>query len=189
MPKNTFFPHEITIFWSAKKWCKDTFFPTLHALSLVIFATATAVAFVLLHNSRFNSLLYTVWTNAFSEIAPEVMPRYSRLLVWKITLVQTSFTEPPNTIPTLIKWNTHWWPLMATMKTLQEQRMYMKPAHVSPSCYFHTTYYFTEGFFFFLILISLFRHSSTMSVSCSSIHPSYSTCMLTDIWSVPTSTW
>jgi len=35
------------------------FFPTLHPLSPVIFATATMVAFVLLHNSRFNWHCYT----------------------------------------------------------------------------------------------------------------------------------
>ena len=35
------------------------FFSTLHPLSLVIFATATVVAFVLLHNSRFNFHCYT----------------------------------------------------------------------------------------------------------------------------------
>ena len=35
------------------------FFPTLHPLSTVIFATATVVAFVLLRNSRFNFHSYT----------------------------------------------------------------------------------------------------------------------------------
>ena len=36
-PKRIFF-HELAIFSSAKKWHKDTFFPTLHPLSPVIFA-------------------------------------------------------------------------------------------------------------------------------------------------------
>ena len=54
-PKTYFF-HELVIFWSAKKQCKDTFF---YPLSPVIFATATAVAFVLLRNSRFNFHCYT----------------------------------------------------------------------------------------------------------------------------------
>ena len=58
MPQNAFFSHEITIFWSAKKWCKDIF-STLHPLSPVILATATVVAFVLLHNARFNFHWYT----------------------------------------------------------------------------------------------------------------------------------
>ena len=48
--------HKIVIFWSAKKW---HFFFALHPLSPVISATATAVAFVLLHNSRFNFHCYT----------------------------------------------------------------------------------------------------------------------------------
>ena len=58
MPPNAFL-HEIAIFWSAKKRRKDTFFPTIHPLSPVIFATATVVAFVLLRNSRFNFHYYT----------------------------------------------------------------------------------------------------------------------------------
>ena len=58
MPHNTFFPwtHNLLV---CQKLCKDTFFPTLHPLSLLIFATATVVAFVLLHNSRFNFHCYT----------------------------------------------------------------------------------------------------------------------------------
>ena len=35
------------------------FFSTLHPLSTVIFATATVLAFVLLHNSSFNFHCYT----------------------------------------------------------------------------------------------------------------------------------
>ena len=35
------------------------FFPTLHPLSMVVFATAAVLAFVLLHNSRFNFHCYT----------------------------------------------------------------------------------------------------------------------------------
>ena len=35
------------------------FFPTLHPLSTVIFATATVLAFVLLRDSRFNFHCYT----------------------------------------------------------------------------------------------------------------------------------
>ena len=102
MPQNTFFPHEIVIIWSAKKWCKDTLFSTLHPPSPVIFATATVAAFVLLHNSRFNfHCYYTARSNAYSEIGPEVT-------LWPLatscakdykghSLVQSSFTEPPNT--------------------------------------------------------------------------------------------
>ena len=48
----TIFFHELTIFWSAKKDAMDP-------LSLVIFATATVVAFVLLRNYRFSFHSYT----------------------------------------------------------------------------------------------------------------------------------
>ena len=57
-PKTHFF-YELAIFWSGKKRRKDTFFPTLHPLSTVIFATATVLAFVLLRDSRFNFHCYT----------------------------------------------------------------------------------------------------------------------------------
>ena len=53
------FLHELAIFWSAKKQRKNTFFSTLHPLSTVIFAAATVLAFVLLHDSRFNFHCYT----------------------------------------------------------------------------------------------------------------------------------
>ena len=63
-----------------------TFLSTFHPLSLAIFETATVVAFVLLHNSRFNFHCYT---------QREAMPTQksarkwhcdlSQLLAWKIT--------------------------------------------------------------------------------------------------------
>ena len=59
MPQNAFFFSKLAIFWSAKKWRKDPFFPTHHPLSTVIFATATVLAFVLLRDSRFNFHHYT----------------------------------------------------------------------------------------------------------------------------------
>ena len=46
------------IYWSAKKMTQ-TLFSTLHPLSTVIFAAATVLAFVLLHDSRFNLHCYT----------------------------------------------------------------------------------------------------------------------------------
>ena len=55
--KHIFF-HEISIF-VIQKTTQRHFFSTLHPLSLVIFATATVVAFVLLSNSRFNFQCYT----------------------------------------------------------------------------------------------------------------------------------
>ena len=63
--------------WSSgQKMTQRHFFPpTFHPLSLVIFATATVVAFVLLHNSRFNFHCYIQrqWSNAYTEIGPKVM--------------------------------------------------------------------------------------------------------------------
>ena len=52
------FFYELMIFWSAKKQHRH-FFPSLHPLSTVIFATATVLAFVLLCDSRFNFHGYT----------------------------------------------------------------------------------------------------------------------------------
>ena len=69
------------ILWSSgqpKKLCKDTFFPTIHPLPLVIFATATVVAFVLLHNSRFNFHCYT---------QREAMPTQKLAWKWRCNLL------------------------------------------------------------------------------------------------------
>ena len=62
------------------------------------------VAFVLLHNSSFNlHCLYTEWSNAYSEISPEVMLQPLATSCVKDykghSLVQTSFTKPPNRMP------------------------------------------------------------------------------------------
>ena len=68
MPQNALFSYVIVIFYSAwkknekkkkKKTTQRYFFSTLHPLSKVIFATATVLAFVLLHDSRFNFHCYT----------------------------------------------------------------------------------------------------------------------------------
>ena len=58
MPQNAFFPqnHDLLV---CQKMMQRHFFPTLHPLSPIIFATATVVAFVLLCNSRFNFHCYT----------------------------------------------------------------------------------------------------------------------------------
>ena len=53
-----FFPRTRNLLVSHKT-TQRTFFPTLHPLSLVIFANATVVASVLLHNSRFKFHYYT----------------------------------------------------------------------------------------------------------------------------------
>ena len=57
MPQNTFFPQTHDLLVSPKNDTK-TRFSILHPLSLVIFATATVVVFVLLCNSRFNFHCY-----------------------------------------------------------------------------------------------------------------------------------
>ena len=57
MPKKTIFLHTIAI-WSAKKQCRH-FVSILHHPSPVFLANTTAIAFVLLCNSRFNFHCYT----------------------------------------------------------------------------------------------------------------------------------
>ena len=113
MPQNAFFLQTRDLLVSQKTMQRH-FLSGLHLLSLVIFATATVLAFVLLCNSSFVilvqlPLLYTAWSNAYSEIGPEVMP-------WPLatscakdykghTLMQTSFTELPNTkLMMSVKW-------------------------------------------------------------------------------------
>ena len=58
MPQNAFFPqtHDLLV---SRKTTQRHFFPTLHPLSPIIFATATVVAFVLFRNSRFSFHCYT----------------------------------------------------------------------------------------------------------------------------------
>ena len=46
--------HELMIFWSARKRCKDISFYILHHLSPVILADATVAAYLLLCSSRFS---------------------------------------------------------------------------------------------------------------------------------------
>ena len=57
MPQNAFFPRTRDLLVS-QKTTQRHFFSTLHPLSMVIFATATVVAFVLLCDSRFNFHCY-----------------------------------------------------------------------------------------------------------------------------------
>ena len=58
MPQNAFFLRTRDLLVS-QKMTQRHFFPTLHPLSTVIFATATVLAFVLLRNSRFIFHCYT----------------------------------------------------------------------------------------------------------------------------------
>ena len=70
-PEMHFF-HKIKIFWSAKKWCKDTFF---HPPSPFPGNFCNCNSGGICTASKFYvqlSLLYTAWSNAYSEIGPEV---------------------------------------------------------------------------------------------------------------------
>ena len=97
MPQNAFFPRTRDLLVSQK--IMETLFFAIHPLSPVIFAVATLVALVLLVNSGLN-LLYTVWSNAYSEIGPEVTLQPLETSCAKDykghPLVQTSLTELPN---------------------------------------------------------------------------------------------
>ena len=76
MPKNAFFLRTRDLLVSQKTTQRHFWF-TLHPLSVVIFATATVLAFLLLRNSSFNFHCYT--------IGPEVRCDLTRLLARKIT--------------------------------------------------------------------------------------------------------
>ena len=59
MPQKAFFLRSRNLLLSQKTMQRHFFSPTLHPLSPVIFATATALAFVLPRDSRFNFHCYT----------------------------------------------------------------------------------------------------------------------------------
>ena len=92
------FFYKLAIFRSTKKQCKDTsFFPTLHPLSTVIFATATVLAFVLLSTSTVihsvKQCLLRNWPGSvLRPLATSLLKDYKAH-----SLQQTSFTEWPNT--------------------------------------------------------------------------------------------
>ena len=105
-PQMHFFPHEFAIFWSAKKRRKDAFFP--HPPSpfpgnfcnckqwchLYCFAVLSSSSIVIHSGVKPG--------NAYSEIGPEVTLRPLAASCAKDykghSLVQTSFTEPPNRV-------------------------------------------------------------------------------------------
>ena len=76
MPQNAFFPWNCNLLVS-KKMMQRHFFPTLHPLSPVLLVTAIVVAFVLLHNSRFNFHCYT---------QREAMPTQKSARKWRCDL-------------------------------------------------------------------------------------------------------
>ena len=77
-PQNAFFPQTLDLPVS-QKMMQRYFFSTLHPLSLVIFSTATVVAFVLLRNPRFNFHCY---------IQCEAMPTQKSARKWCCYLSQ-----------------------------------------------------------------------------------------------------
>ena len=97
--QKTYFFHELAIFWLAEKRCKDTFFP---------FSITFPCNFRKRNNNGIFTasqfyvqfpLLYTVWSNASSEIGPEVTLQTLATFCAKDykghSLEQTSFTESP----------------------------------------------------------------------------------------------
>ena len=99
MPQNTFFLRTRDLLVS-QKFTQRHFFSTLYPLSMVIFATATVLAFVLLRDSRFNFHCYTQREATPTQKSPGSALRPLATSCVKDykghSLVQTSFTEPPN---------------------------------------------------------------------------------------------
>ena len=94
-----FFPQTHNLLVRQKK--TQTLFPTLHPLSLVIFDNYNSCG--IFTASQFYvqlPLLYTAWSNPYAEIGPEVTLQPLAISCVKDykghSLVQTSFTEPPN---------------------------------------------------------------------------------------------
>ena len=100
MPQNAFFSTNSRSSGQTKNVTTQRhFFPTLHPLSTVIFATATVLAFVLLHDSRLNFHCYTQReaTPTQKSARPEVRCDLSRLLARKITKrIYSSKPASPN---------------------------------------------------------------------------------------------
>jgi len=97
-PEHTF--STLAIFWLTDKWCRH-FFSILHHLSPVILSNATALPFVLLHNSRFNFHCYpqheatptlnVAWKWQLPPFVTSCIKDYE-----EHSFLQTSFTELPN---------------------------------------------------------------------------------------------
>ena len=89
MPQNAFFlqTHDLLV-------SQRHFFPTLHPFSMVIFATATVLALVLLHDSRFNFHCYTQHEATPTQKSAScnfLCERYKARSFW-----QTSSAESPS---------------------------------------------------------------------------------------------
>ena len=99
MRKNGFFPRTCDLLVSQRTTQRHCF-STLHSVFPVIFAAATVLAFYCFTILGSASILYTAWSNAYSEIGPEVTLRPLATSCSKDykghSLVQTSSTEPPS---------------------------------------------------------------------------------------------
>ena len=98
---NAFVPCTRDLLVSGKRCKLRHFLPILHHLSSVILANVTVVAVVLLRNSRYNFHCYTQReANATQKSARKWQLRHFETSCSKDykghSLVQTSFTEPPN---------------------------------------------------------------------------------------------
>ena len=94
--KNAFFL-QIRDLLVSQKTTQRHFLSTLHPLSMVIFATATVLAFVLLCNSRFNFHCYTQCEATPTQKSARKCAATSCAKDYKThSLQQTSFAESPN---------------------------------------------------------------------------------------------
>ena len=96
MPQNAFFLRTCDLL-ASQKTMQRHFFSTLHPLFAVIFATATVLAFVLLHDSRFNFHCYTQREAMPAKKSARKCAATSCAKDYKaLSLLQTSFAESPN---------------------------------------------------------------------------------------------
>ena len=96
MPQNAFFLRTRDLLVS-QKMTQRHFLSTLHPLSTVIFATATALAFVLRRDSRFNFHCYTQRKATPTQKSARKCAATSCAKDYKAhSLGQSSFAESPN---------------------------------------------------------------------------------------------
>ena len=103
--KRTFSPQNRDLLVSQETMQRH-FFPTLHPLSPIIFATATMVAFVLFRNSRFNLHCYTQHeAMPTQKLTQKWLCDLSRLLLQKIT--KGIHSCKPASLNRLIQFHSH----------------------------------------------------------------------------------
>ena len=103
-----YFFHKLVVFWLVKKWCKDTFFQSPSPFPCNFCKCNNNGVFTASQFYIQLPLLYTVWSNASSEIGPEVTLQPLTTSCAKDykghSLMQTSFTEPPSSYSFRIVW-------------------------------------------------------------------------------------